>query len=204
MIRSPLLRLAVVAMLASGLAGCLQPVHGTRLGSGSSAIDAVLADVTIDSIPGYLGYNLQSELDYLFTGGAKSPTRGGRYILKVKTQQTKGTTIIDQQTARAQTVTLQVEAIYVLIDQRDGGKIKASGKASASGSFDRSQLRYATLRAQRDAEERVAKALAERLKILVIAALRATGQAAGAGQTPTLSPPIEPDTAPAADPGEET
>ena len=70
----------------------------------------------------------------------------------------------------------------------------------ASASFDRSQLRFATLRAERDAEERVAKSLAERLSIIVTTAL-ARDSVTGPKPTPELSPP-DPE-APARDPGDE-
>jgi LPS-assembly lipoprotein len=204
MIGLPLARFLAPAMIALGLSGCIQPVHTPRIGSGSSRVSALLAEVSVERVEGYLGYNLKSELDFLLTGGA-APTSGGRFLLKVKTKQSSAATIIDQQTGRAQIATLQVEAVYVLVDQKEKGRIRASGKTYASASFDRSQQRYATLRAQRDAEERVAKALAERLKIIVTSALVNDGASAGAGQTPELSPSLDdPEAAPAADPGDET
>lgn len=199
MIRTTLSRLAVPVLLAGWLGGCIQPVHAPRLG-GTSPVAAQLAQISVDRIEGYLGYALKSELDFLLTGGA-TPASGGRYLLKVKAQQTKASSIIDASTGRAQIATLQVEAVYVLVDQQANGKIKASGKTFASASFDRSQLRFATLRAERDAEERVAKSLAERLRIILTTAL-AQEAASGATRVPELSPP-DPDQ-PSSEPGEET
>lgn len=200
MSRSILARLALGVLLAGGLAGCIQPVHAPRLGGGSK-VAAQLSQVSVDRIEGYLGYQLKSELDFLLTGGAE-PTRGGRYLLKVKTQQSKASSVIDTYSGRAQVATLQIEAVYLLVDQQDGGKIKTSGKTFASASFDRSQLRFATLRAERDAEEKVAKSLAERLRIIVTTALASDSLAASRAGVPELSPP-DPDQPPR-DPGDET
>lgn len=199
MIRTTLLRLAVPVLLVGALGGCIRPVHAPSLGGGS-ALAGQLAQISVDRIEGYLGYALKSELDFLLTGGA-APTTGGRYLLKIKAQQTKASSIIDASTGRAQIATLQVEAVYVLVDQQEKGKIKASGKTFASASFDRSQLRFATLRAERDAEGRVAKSLAERLRIILTTAL-AQESVAGPARVPELSPP-DPDQ-PASEPGDET
>lgn len=201
MIRKRLLPLSLPVLLAIGLSGCIQPVHAPSLGAGGeSRIAAQLRQVQVANVEGYLGYVLKSELDFLFTGGG-DPVSGGRYLLSVKTQQSKASSIIDASTGRAQIGTLQIEAVYVLTDQQDGGKIKASGKTFGSASFDRSQLRFATLRAERDAQQKVAKSLAERLRIIVTTALAREG-ASGPRTVPELSLP-DPD-APATDPGNES
>jgi len=199
MIGKKLFRLAAPALLAALLGGCIQPVHAPNLGGGGSRAALQLSQITVDRVEGYLGYILKSELDFLLTGGAE-PTKNSRYLLKVKTQQSKASSIIDASTGRAQIATLQIEAVYVLVDQQQGGKIKASGKTFASASFDRSQLRFATLRAERDAEERVAKSLAERLRIIVTTTL-ARDIVTGPKTMPELSLP-DPE-APARDPGDE-
>lgn len=194
--RASLVRASLAALLALSLGGCFQPVNGTRFGT----TVADLQQVSVERIEGYLGYTLKAELDYLLTGG-KEPGNGGRYLLKVKTKQSRGSTVVDASTGLAQVGNLQVEAVYVLVDRQQGEKIKTSGKTFASASFDRSQLRFASLRAERDAEERLGKALAERLKIIVATAL-ANEAARGPGATPQLSPQ-DPD-APAANPGDES
>ncbi|MCZ8184946.1 MAG: hypothetical protein O9308_01075 [Beijerinckiaceae bacterium] len=200
MLRSSSRVLLLTGLLGLGLGGCIQPVHQSTV-AGQSRIASELAQVAVDRIDGYLGYQLKAELDFLLTGG-NAPAGGGRYVLKVKTQQSKASSIIDASTGRAQIATLQIEAVYVLVDQQQGGRIRASGKTFASASFDRSQLRFATLRAERDAEEKVAKSLAERLRIIISAAL-ARDSAMGAGNSvPHLSPP-DPDQ-PSAEPGDES
>lgn len=201
MIRRAVLRLAILGTVAGGLAGCLRPVHAPQLGIGGGTIASELAQVSIAPIEGYLGYSLKSELDYLLTNG--QPASGTRYLLTVKTQQSGGTSIIDAQTARPQSVTLQAEATYELKDTKTGA-VRASGKTFGSANYDRSNQRYATIRAQRDAEERLGKALAERLRLIVIGALSNGGVPRNAGPAPALSPPIDPwEETPARDPGDD-
>lgn len=189
-------RLASVALLAGLLGGCLQPLHAPQLGN-TGVSSSRLSEVVVDRIDGYLGYALKSELDFLLSASG-APTRNGRYLLKVKTQQSKASSILDARTGLSQSASVQVEAVYVLTDQQQSSKIVASGKTFASASFDRTQLRYGNLRAERDAEERVGKALAERLRIILATALSGYGNA---GAAPELSPP-DPD-APARNPGDE-
>jgi len=190
-----LARAAFAVLLAGSVAGCLQPVHGTRF----AAANAALEQVVVERIDGYLGYTLKAELDYLITGG-KEPSKSGRYLLKVKTKENKATTVVDASTGLAQVGSLQVEAVYVLVDRQQGEKIRTSGKTFASASYDRSQMRFASLRAERDAQERLGKALAERLKIIVATAL-ASEAPTGPNKAPELSAP-DPD-APARDPGDD-
>jgi len=183
------LRLAGMLALAGMGSGCLQPVHSTRFGSES--VQSQLSEISVTQVEGYLGYALKTELDYLLTNG--QPVKTGRYQLKVATKQNKGSSIIDATTGRAQLVTIQVEAIYELRETK-GGKIRGSGRTFASATYDRSQQRFATIRAQRDAEERVGKALAERLKIILMGMLaNQSGEATTAPDfTPLAGPQEEP------------
>ena len=161
------LRFACVTLVAAGLAGCFQPVHGTRLESGTT-FQAALSEVSVAPVPGYLGYIFKSEMDYLLTGGV--PAKNTRYILSMKISSASSSSIVDSASGRAQNVTLQVQALYELRDTKTG-KIRTSGRTFASAPFDRSTQRFATLRAQRDADERVGKSLAQRMRLLLATAL---------------------------------
>jgi len=202
MIRRAVFRLAILGVAAGALAGCLRPVHAPQLGIGGGSIAQELAQVSVAPIEGHLGYSLKSELDYLLTNG--EPAKGTRYLLTVKTQQTGATSIIDAATARPQSVTLQAEATYELKDTTNGS-IRASGKTFGSANYDRSSQRFATIRAQRDAEERLGKALAERLRLIIIGALSNGAAPRTTSSAPALSQPIDPwEEPPARDPGDET
>ena len=192
------LRAGVMLVLASTLTACFQPVNTPTFGG--QHLSAHLSQVSVERVEGYMGYTLKSELDYLLTNG--TPAKNSRYHLSLKTMQGRGSSILDAATGRAQIVTLQVEASYELKDAKTS-KVIGSGKTFASASYDRSQQRFATIRAQRDAEERVGKALAERLKIIIttILAGQQSNKAAPELTTP-YSDPLE--DAPERDPGNES
>ncbi|MGL5447560.1 MAG: hypothetical protein ACRDBL_09645 [Rhabdaerophilum sp.] len=200
MILKASLRLLSLLVLTGGLTACLQPVHGIRLGN--SSVSAELSQVSVAPInSGYLGYALKSELEFLLGNGAIA--QNPRYILTVRATQSKSFSIIDISASRPQSVAVQAEAVYELRDTRTG-TIRASGKTFGSANYDRSNQRFATIRAQRDAEERLGKALAERLRILISAGL-VSDPKRDAGPAPQLNPPIDPwAEPPASDPGDES
>jgi LPS-assembly lipoprotein len=200
MILKASLRVMSLLVLAGGVTACFQPVHGTRLGN--STVSAELAQVAVAPVKGgYLEYSLKSELEFLLGNGAIA--QNPRYVLSVKASQSRSTSIIDLATSRPQSVSVQAEAVYEL-KEVGSGRIRASGKTFASANYDRSNQRFATIRAQRDAEERLGKALAERLRILVSASLLQDPRR-DVGPAPELSPPIDPWQEPEAkDPGDES
>jgi LPS-assembly lipoprotein len=181
-----IIRVSTWLVLAAPLSGCLQPVNAPALGNASLA--AQMAQISVAPIEGYLGYSVKSELDFLFSNG--NPPQAGRYLLVVKISTGRATSIIDAATARPQSVSVQAEAVYELRDTA-GNIIRASGKTFGSATYDRSSQRFATIRAQRDAEERLGKALAERLRIVVTAALAGDPNRV-APPAPSFSPPIDP------------
>ena len=187
-----MLRLGIVLALAGTLAACLQPVNTPMLGRGDSSR---LSDINVSRIDGFLGHILQSELIFLFGNGALNPN--ARFGLSVKTTSGKATSIVDNFNASVQTVSVQVEATYELMDTKTR-TLKGSGKTFASSSYDRSSQRFATLRAQRDAEEKAAKLLAERLRIIMIGLLN-TSEVRVVAPAPALS--INPESG-IPDPGE--
>lgn len=191
--------LIVVSIMMLGLGGCLQPVNGVRFGNDS--ISSQLSEVTVARSEGYLGHIVKAELDYLLSNGA--PAKDSRYHLKLKLGQDKGSSLLDAATGRPQIVTLQVNATYELLDTKEN-KIRGSGTTVVSASYDRSSQRFATIRAQRDAEERVGKALAERMKIIIVSIL-AQGKSVTAAPAPAFVPFVDPlDTPPVRDPGDDS
>ena len=193
------LSLVAPLVLALGLGGCLQPVNGVRLGNES--VSGQLSQVSVQRVDGYLGHVVKSELDYLLTNGA--PAKDSRFALKMKLLEGVGSSLVDAVTGRPQIVTLQLTATYELYDTKLK-KIRGSGTTVVSASYDRSSQRFATLRAQRDAEERVGKALAERMKIIIVSIL-AQGEAVTAAPAPVVEPFFDPtQESPVKDPGDES
>lgn len=158
-------RLGFSAALLLFVAGCFQPVNGMRLGADGTA---ALSDVSVGRVDGYMGYILKSELDFLLSEGKVG--KSGRYLLNVQTRETQESPIVDSVTGRVQVANLVVQAVYELKDTNTGKSI-AGGRTFATSSFDRSTQRFSAERAKRNAQERMGKELAERLRSIVISAL---------------------------------
>ena len=74
--------------------------------------------------------------------------------------------IIDAQSGLPQTETVSIDVTYKLQDVAND-KIVLTDKAIARVSIDRTQQRYARVRAVRDAENRAAKVVAEQIRARV-------------------------------------
>ena len=153
--------------LATGLAGCFQPLHGPQFG----AIQPMLGSVDVVQMEGHFGHQLKSELDFLFNNG--EPPAAPKYRLSIAPAGTSGSVIVNVDSGRPQMMNYATVANYSLVSIADS-KVVSFGTARSNASYDRDSQRFATIRAQRDAEIRAAKALAEEIKIRVIADLSKT------------------------------
>lgn len=165
--------LALVAVLGFGLSGCLRPLYGPTA-TGQNLQDALAA---IDVLPirgavaqQRLGHYLRSELVFDLDGAGREEQK--RYKLEISVVERLNTPIVDTATGRADSATLIAEADYRLTSL-DGSRLIASGKALGDATYDRNSQRFATLRAARDAEIRLAKLLAEQIKTRLAVALKA-------------------------------
>jgi LPS-assembly lipoprotein len=111
---------------------------------------------------------LRSELVYDLDGSGQP--RPKQYKLTIGVAQELATPIVDSISGRAQVANLTARASYTLTTL-DGSRKLADGVATASASYDRNVQRFATVRAARDAEMRVAKLLSEQIKTRLAGAL---------------------------------
>lgn len=167
----PTRRVASVAVLALALTGCLRPLYGPTA-SGERLSD-VLASLQVDNITvptgqERLGHYLRSELVFDLDGSGQP--RPKRYSLNIKVQETVQTAIVDTTTGRAEAATVVAVASFELLRTGNATPVTA-GTATSSATYDRSTQRLASVRASRDAEIRVARLLADQLRIRLSAAL---------------------------------
>ncbi len=166
---SPARRMVALALpvgLSLLLAGCLRPLYGPTA-SGQS-MEAELAAIEVQEIPERLGHYLRSELMFLLDGsGQPSPKR---YRLTISPTTSVSAAVVDAASTRADAATLYGSAPFQL-KAVDGDRVIFTATAVGSATYDRSNQRYATVRAARDAEIRLAKVLAEQIKTRVAAAL---------------------------------
>ncbi len=152
------------------LAGCnFQPLYGERAGGGSVRDD--LAAIAVEVQDTRLGQEIYNGLVFAFTGGgAPAPPR---YTLDLTISRTLVDVGILQISGTPQTRTLKVTVSFRLIDQASGEEVFA-GRTFADASFDRSNQRFANVRAERDAENRAAAVISSDIRTRV-AAFLATG-----------------------------
>jgi LPS-assembly lipoprotein len=157
---------AVAALaLAGGLSGCFQPLYSEAAHPGLVAdVRAIEVAPIQDRIGHYLADNLTSDLNG--TGQMPPP----KYRLTVTVSLGTVTPTVNSLINVATSATVKGEAKFTL-NKIDGGEEVLSGKAVAAAAYDRSQQRYNDLRAERDAEIRLARALSSEISLRVASGL---------------------------------
>lgn len=172
-------RRALLGLLALGAAlstaGCLRPLHGPA--ASGVPLPEELAAIDVDEITAGIGqerfsHYLRSELIFELDGSGRPPPK--RYRLVLGVSQTVQTPIVDTASGRADSATLSGRVTYTLTE-RQGGRVVTQGIATGTATYDRNAQRFATVRAARDADIRLAKLLAEQIRTRIAAAL-ATGR----------------------------
>lgn len=170
-----LVRFAVVACLTLSLAACFRPLYGPT--ASGAPLPAVLASIEVEPMavaPAYerLSHYLRSDLIFNLDGsGLPSPKR---YKLAMTYSQKVQTPLVDTAAGRAQSATVIAEVNYTL-RTIEGEDVITSGTATSYVTYDRSPQRFATVRAARDAEIRLARTLAEQIKTRLAATLAVAG-----------------------------
>ncbi len=161
--------LALASLAALAVGGCFQPLYAPTVAGGVTVADQ-LASVEVaplKELPGQerAAHYLTQELKYLVDGGAPVAAPK-RYVLTVSITQSLQSAIVDTTTGRATAATLVGTVNYVLkpVGADEKAPALTSGSAVSSASYDRFPQRFATVRAARDAEIRVAREIAEQIK----------------------------------------
>lgn len=152
-----------MALLSTAVAGCFQPMYGqsTLFGAGAKLRDE-LRQVEILEIQGRLGQEIRNDLIFELTGGQGNPV-GAPYKLALTITAGSQTPLVDVTSGRATSETVVLDVTYRLFDV-SSDRVVLAEKALARVSLDRSQQRYAALRAVRDAQNRAAKLVAEQIR----------------------------------------
>jgi LPS-assembly lipoprotein len=165
---SRLLRPSLVVVAALSLGGCLQPLHGGTGTAGLSAPGAAgatargMAAIDILPIDGRVGQQIRNNLIFAFTGGSAAPAPLYRLDVSVQVIGTQ-TAVVDPYTDRPEVETAGVDAAFTLT-QIGTGTPAFNGKAFGRATYTRTRQRYASVRAQRDAEDRAATMVVEQIR----------------------------------------
>lgn len=150
------------------LSACqVRPLYGTstgEFGGGTSPVTAEMAAIDLDSIPSQFANDdasrvLYNELIYRFERGAGSPEKK-RYRLKVLMDVGSSEVGVERFADVPSAYTTTMNSTFVLSDLNTDETL-LTGRAFKSASYDFSSQRFANTRAYRNAQERVAKAVAD-------------------------------------------
>lgn len=158
--------MVAVATLSVSLAGCLRPLYGPAAGGGT--VQQALAGIVIEPVPDRIGHYLVEELRFDVDGSGIPGTP--KYRLAIELTERIGSAIVSSETGRATTATITANVTYILKDYVSGKEL-LKGIAVGSASYDRSEQRFAAVRAARDAEIRVARTLADQIRTRLAADL---------------------------------
>jgi len=158
------LRVAAALGLAAALSACFRPLYGPS--ASGVPVPAVLAAIEVEEVtvpPAFerFSHYLRSELVYDLNGSGLPAEK--RYRLALAFASRLETPIVDTATGRAQSATLVGDVTYTL-KSLDGTKTVTTGKVTSAASYDRNVQRFATVRAARDAEIRLARELADQIR----------------------------------------
>lgn len=164
------LALAAILGLAALTGGCFQPLYGEGMVSkvGGNVRNAMLG-IEVPEIKGLVGHYLRNELVFEFDGGG-APDRQKILKLVASTSESLEVITVDYANGRADSAVLVATADWQLT-RSGSNEVVASGQSVVRAPYERSQQRFTTLRAARDAQLRAAKQLAQLIKARVAAAL---------------------------------
>lgn len=168
---------ACLAALALGSACTVRPLYSdVTAPDGTSVAGAGNPSVAIKPVGTRSAQEVRNHLIFLFNGGAGQPA-SPEYSLDL------GVTVVNSSAAIVQTVkedrptagTIIMTSFY-LIRKIKTGETVAKGSRQFSSSYDRPRQEFAALRAQRDAENRAARELAELLRLAIVQDLNRAGR----------------------------
>lgn len=160
--------LALGAMLA--LSACqFRPLHGDFSTANGEA--SQLSTVTVAEVNNRVGQQVRNHLLFLLNGGqAQSPLHEARLSVNWQNRSIAALPTFGDSTAGVMTVIVR----YDLVDL-ESGKLVATGTRQAAANYDRTGQTFANKRAERDAENRAAREVAESLRHAIASDLQREG-----------------------------
>jgi len=161
---------ACIAAMAIASACTVRPLYSNAVAPGGTGTTTAAAYPSIDIKPVQTRYaqEVRNHLIFMLNGGAGQPANA-QYSLDL------GVTEVDSRVLLAPTTTGEdrpsagtiVMTSSYRLTKVGTGEVVARGTRRISSSYDRPRQEFAALRAQRDAENRAARELAELLKLAI-------------------------------------
>jgi LPS-assembly lipoprotein len=166
-----LCRAAVVALVAAMpvLGACtVQPLYYNPSSGGvPTGVTAELSSIAIKPVETRYAQEVRNHLIFLLNGGSGQPAVA-RYTLALNVTAVNQSAAVVQRAKEneptAGTVTLTA---HYILTETETGKIVSDGRRQIASSYDKPRQEYAALRAERDAQNRAARELADLLKLVL-------------------------------------
>lgn len=166
-LRSLVLSACMVAMAAAS-ACTVRPLYSDAVAPAGTTAEAAYPAINIKPVETRYAQEVRNHLIFLLNGGAGQPANA-QYSLDL------GITVLDSRILLAPTTTGEDRAsagtVIMTSSYRltrvDTGEVVARGTRRINSSYDRPRQEFAALRAERDAENRAAREMAELLKLAI-------------------------------------
>lgn len=164
------------AVAAAMLTGCqVRPLYSTA--STSADAPARVASVAVKTVSTREAQQVRNHLIFLINGGAREAADARYQVSLGVTAMTTGalaTQVADTTDYVPTASTVTMTSLYQINDTTTGESV-ASGKRQVMASFDRPRQEFAAARAERDAQDRAARELAEQLRLAILQDLERAG-----------------------------
>lgn len=154
---------AVTATLA--LSGCFQPLYSEGAHAG---VAAAMKQVEVFPVKGRIGHYLVDDLITQFNGTGETLTP--KYRLEIVVNESHTTPTIESQIGSATSATLTATANLTLTEIATS-QVVYQANAVSIAPYDRNFNDYSNLRAERDADLRLARSLADEISLRVSGAI---------------------------------
>jgi len=165
--RTRLLACAIALALVAGSGCTVRPLYSSADPTTGTAAGATagLQSISIKPQSTRYGQEVRNHLIFLLNGGQGQPAEAAYSMeMNVTSAALSAAVIQVDDEPRPTAGTLRMTASYTIKDSASG-EVVATGSREVSSSFDRPRQEFASMRAQRDAENRAARELAEFLRL---------------------------------------
>ena len=163
-----ILRAALLSSALLALPACVyQPLYGPNSYAPDGSFP--LSQIAVADVDTRVAQQVRNHLIFLFGGGSGEPANPAYKLRLGVTSQTQSSASVQPAVAIEREPTagrVTMMSNYELIDLATG-QVIASGTRQANASFDKSRQEFAIVRAERDAQDRAARELAEYLRLAV-------------------------------------
>lgn len=148
--------LAATATLTSGCG--FQPLYGPT--ASGAQLEDIMRTVDISPVPGRVGQQVRNELIFKTTGGGLAGD--SQYRLDIAIRESVVNLLVEG-TGNIEGQVYQLYSEFKLVRIEDN-EVVLSGHSNSRAAFDKVGSVFADIRAQRDAENRAAKTIAETIR----------------------------------------